>query len=244
MVEALGLIFIGFFGNVASFAEPPAVSEDISSVGRTWPKTYGEQFATDGLWLAWAGTGILTAVSFHNDQRWTDKIAQHQPIPAENWIEPLGIIGNSPLVPIGIYGWGRWKSDRNTQIYALKSAVAMLTVLSQTVALSQIPIHSRPDDKNLGFFDRAFRGASSFPSGHVAGIAIWASTVTLEYGWKWGAPLWVLAGAQSLSRIQTRKHFVSDVVFSLGISAIGSVASFRSWRLYGAPGSVQIEGTF
>ena len=52
----------------------------------------------------------------------------------------------------------------------------------------------------------------SFPSGHTSNSFMWATVVSREYGWKAGAPAYALAAYVGSSRLQSRKHNLTDVI--------------------------------
>lgn len=61
----------------------------------------------------------------------------------------------------------------------------------------------------------------SFPSGHAAVTFASATVLQRNLGWKAGIPAYAVAGYVAASRIQVRRHFLSDVTFgaALGIAA-------------------------
>jgi membrane-associated phospholipid phosphatase len=64
-------------------------------------------------------------------------------------------------------------------------------------------------------------GEYSFPSGHSSVTFATAPVVQRHFGWKGGIPAYALASYVAASRVQTRRHFTSDVAFG---AAIGIVA--------------------
>lgn len=61
----------------------------------------------------------------------------------------------------------------------------------------------------------------SFPSGHSAVTFASATVLQRNLGWKVGIPAYAVAGYVAASRVQVRRHFLSDVTFgaALGIAA-------------------------
>ena len=90
-------------------------------------------------------------------------------------------------------------------------------IVSQTTAqvLKASVGRTRPDASNN----------HSFPSGHSASAFATASVVQREFGWKAGIPAYAAATWVASSRVQARRHYVSDVVAgaTLGILAGRSV---------------------
>ncbi len=61
---------------------------------------------------------------------------------------------------------------------------------------------------------------NSFPSGHTSSAAAWATFLWRRYGWKAGLPATLFATLVGFSRIQDRRHYLSDVLAGavLGVS--------------------------
>ena len=69
---------------------------------------------------------------------------------------------------------------------------------------------TRPDGTNL-----------SFPSGHASVSFASATVLQREFGWKVGVPAYAIASYIGASRIEDKRHFLSDVAFG---AALGIVA--------------------
>ena len=69
---------------------------------------------------------------------------------------------------------------------------------------------TRPDGTNY-----------SFPSGHTATAFATATVLQRDLGWKWGIPAYTAAAYVGASRVEDKRHFLSDVAFG---AAIGVVA--------------------
>lgn len=52
----------------------------------------------------------------------------------------------------------------------------------------------------------------SFPSGHAAGAFMGASYAQFRYGWQWGVPMYAIATAIGLQRINGDDHYWTDVI--------------------------------
>jgi membrane-associated phospholipid phosphatase len=61
----------------------------------------------------------------------------------------------------------------------------------------------------------------SFPSGHTATAFASATVIQQHYGWKFGVPAYAVAAYVGASRVEMRKHYLSDVAFgaAMGIMA-------------------------
>jgi membrane-associated phospholipid phosphatase len=63
--------------------------------------------------------------------------------------------------------------------------------------------------------------ARSFPSGHTTVSFASATVLQKHYGWKAGLPAYAIASYVAASRVQTKRHYLSDVAFG---AALGIVA--------------------
>ena len=61
----------------------------------------------------------------------------------------------------------------------------------------------------------------SFPSGHTSAAFASATVIQQHYGWKFGVPAYAVAAYVGASRVEMRKHYLSDVAFG---AAVGIVA--------------------
>ncbi len=61
----------------------------------------------------------------------------------------------------------------------------------------------------------------SFPSGHTAVTFATATVLQRDLGWKFGLPAYAMASFVGASRIQAKRHYLSDVAFG---AALGIVA--------------------
>lgn len=61
----------------------------------------------------------------------------------------------------------------------------------------------------------------SFPSGHTSTSFASATVLQRHFGWRLGIPAYAMASYVAASRIQERRHFLSDVVFgaAIGVAA-------------------------
>jgi membrane-associated phospholipid phosphatase len=68
----------------------------------------------------------------------------------------------------------------------------------------------------------------SFPSGHASATFATATVLQRHYGWKVGLPFYALGVYTAASRIQDKKHWVSDTVMgaTIGVAA-GRAVTFR-----------------
>lgn len=60
-------------------------------------------------------------------------------------------------------------------------------------------------------------GPHSFPSGHTSAAFCVAPVIARHFGWKAAVPAYILAGFTGISRMEDRKHYLSDVFFGAAI---------------------------
>jgi membrane-associated phospholipid phosphatase len=92
----------------------------------------------------------------------------------------------------------------------LVSAQAINGVITQGVKFAVR--RDRPDSSG---------GSYSFPSGHTSSTFATAAVAWRHFGWKVGAPAAVVGAWVGASRVQLKRHFMSDVVFG---AAVGTAA--------------------
>ncbi len=68
-------------------------------------------------------------------------------------------------------------------------------------------------------------GENSFPSGHTASAFSGASYIQKRYGWKLGAPSYLMASYVGYSRVYAKKHYTHDVIAGAAI-AVGATYYF------------------
>jgi membrane-associated phospholipid phosphatase len=100
----------------------------------------------------------------------------------------------------------------NHRIADVGSKLLRAQFMAQTVSgiIKVSANRTRPDGTNL-----------SFPSGHTAVSFASATVLQREFGWKVGIPAYAIASYIGASRIEAKRHFLSDVAFG---AALGIVA--------------------
>lgn len=58
----------------------------------------------------------------------------------------------------------------------------------------------------------------SFPSGHTAWAFAGASYLQMRYGWEYGLPAYIAAGAVGWSRVESNNHYWRDVIAGAAIA--------------------------
>ncbi len=88
--------------------------------------------------------------------------------------------------------------------------------LTYSVAGSQLIVDTTK--KIVGRKRPSGNSSRSFPSGHAAAGFSGAHFLQMRYGAKWGLPAYAAASYVAYSRVHGKRHFVSDVTASAGIS--------------------------
>ena len=106
--------------------------------------------------------------------------------------------------------------------FMMEYASAMYLTLAETGILSYIQIHKRPSPHNISFWEKEFRGNSSWPSGHIVPYSALFFKTLQFYGPAWSTIPLALTLMSSLQRMQDGKHYLSDIVGAFFLSAIAS----------------------
>ena len=183
---------------------------------------FKHQFTTlSNLYYGYAGI-VTSLYAFKSDERITDRYGGSEIPNLIDHIGDAGVLLSFPIIPGAFYFYGRNKNQPHKIQFAKEYFAAMYLSLIEVAALSHIKIHSRPSKQNLSFWDTEFRGPSSWPSGHVIPYTTLMFKTLQFYGPLWATIPAALSVAASIQRIKDRKHYLSDVVGALFISAMAS----------------------
>jgi hypothetical protein len=186
----------------------------IDSLEWAWKGSY-KQFETTQNKIFF-GLAIVASIYFiDNDERISQNIVKkNKNEKVLRAISDASIFFNTPIVPIAFYSWGRSHSDNKMIQFSKEYLAAQVLTLVESAAISLVPVHQRPDQKELSFWEKAFRGQSSFPSGHVVGYSVLAHKSFQFYGPLASILPTTLAVATAYERVHGEKHYISDVVAS------------------------------
>ena len=130
--------------------------------------------------------------------------------------------GGSAMVPLvgALFVAGRFAPEGRFRAASYDFAQALAVSGAYTGILKYTVHRERPDGS-----DRL-----SFPSGHTSSAFSLAAVADHHYGWKVGVPAYLLASGIGLSRVESNRHNLSDV---LAGATIGLIAGRTVSRLDG-----------
>ena len=215
----------------APAAEPAAAASqtvqtgDVPSFGRIFTGTLSNfgrlPTRTSAEWLIAAAVGAAVAHPVDKDttQTLAGNTALHEPL------EAGAVIGSTPFAvgtALATYGIGR--ALNNGRFARLGADLVQAQLMAETLAFGVKQAVRRARPEGSGF---------SFPSGHTTVTFASADVLRRTFGWKVGVPAYAVASYVGASRVQSRHHYLSDVVFgaALGTIAGRTVAVSRSQRL-------------
>jgi membrane-associated phospholipid phosphatase len=76
-------------------------------------------------------------------------------------------------------------------------------------------------------FSHKKRASGGFPSGHTAKIAYLATLYGLQYGWKAGLPLSLIAAGIGAIFIGSNRHYTSQIIAGVGIGVAYGIAAHK-----------------
>lgn len=143
--------------------------------------------------------------------------------------KPGAVIGGTPFelgAAFATYAIGR--STHSPRFVELGSDLIRSQVMAElmTVGVKQAVRRARPDGTSF-----------SFPSGHTAAAFASATVLQQHFGWKVGIPAYAVGAYVAASRVQMKRHYLSDVAFgaALGIVAGRTVTINRRHRMVLTP---------
>ncbi len=158
-----------------------------------------------------AAGGLGASLAHPSDGRVTNALSGSQQMGTFFRIgETVGGARVQLATAIGTYAVG--KISGQGKVAAIGADLIQSQILAQTMtaAVKMSVQRTRPDGTQY-----------SFPSGHSSVSFATATVLQRDLGWKVGVPAYGLATYVAASRIQDKRHFLSDVTFG---AAIGIVA--------------------
>ena len=197
------------------WASQLSLSSDLAAAwARLRDDTCGVLHPNNVLLLSMAGGGAI-ALRSNADQRVRSYTAEHP----ERWgtgtdiLGELGYINVQIPVLLGTYFWSIHSQDEELHDFSATMISAVTINGVSTLALKAAANTDRPDgDFNGGKF--------GFPSYHASSSFAIASVLDEYYGHRAGVPAYALAGLISWSRLDSRDHDLSDVVFGAAMGFV------------------------
>lgn len=184
----------------------PSFAQIFKDTGRDFMRLPSIQ---NGLILG-LGAG-LAGLSHPSDQRLSDEM--HEATNTKGFFSAGATLGHS-YVQIGAslatYAIARAAGNSKLAVVGADLVRAQLITEGTVQAGKLLAGRTRPNGEG-----------GSFPSGHTAVSFASATVLQRHYGWKVGIPAYAFASYVGASRIQIKKHYLSDVAFG---AAIGIVA--------------------
>ncbi len=128
---------------------------------------------------------------------------------------------------------GRFAHDTRFRAMTYDMADAAIVNFGYTELIKVTVRRERPDGQDN----------QSFPSGHTSNAFALAAVAERHYGWKVGAPAYLLAGLVGASRIEEDRHYLSDVVAgaTLGFIVGRTVVRVNNRPLEGATRAARLD---
>ena len=172
--------------------------------------------------------GTAGAIGTHTvDARTTRAFARETEL--RGTFEPGAVVGGAPLqmgAAFAAYAIGRALNKPCAARVGADLFQAQLLAQGLSFAVKAATRRTRPDGNRL-----------SFPSGHTTVSFASATILQQHFGWKVGLPAYAVATYVAASRVQMKRHYLSDVTFgaALGIVAGRSVPIGHAGRLVITP---------
>jgi membrane-associated phospholipid phosphatase len=162
--------------------------------------------------LGVAGAASLAVA--HEDATITRRAFHSQPL--ETALDQGTLVGDGVTqvgAAVAVYGLGR--AFHRTAAASLGADLLQAQIVNGflTQTIKYAVDRTRPDG-----------GHHSFPSGHSSATFATATVLARHFGWRIGAPAYVLAGYVAASRLSENQHFASDVIFGAGIGIVSARA--------------------
>ena len=165
-------------------------------------RNFGALFSSDNVRPLLIGAAV-TAAAIHGDDRVTGFFEN-----TSRWqgFDDLGRqVGKSQLLgpAIGLsFLASRATENADFQRFTYSLAQGFIVTNALTGGVKVITNRERPDQASH----------TSFPSGHTSNSFMWATVTSQHYGWKVGVSAYALASYVGVSRLKSRKHYLTDVL--------------------------------
>lgn len=188
---------------------------------------FKQQGSSEGVAIL-LGAGALAATARFGERTYFDDFSAEKTLdrrrPLGTRATDFGAVAGFPgfhLLGMGAaYFTGKFLDAEGVQEFGLVGAEAIVLAGVQTELLKMSVRRVRPDRTNL----------AAFPSGHTSGSFALASVAASKWGWKAGVPAYLAAGFVGYTRMEARKHYLSDVIFGAGLGIVSGRAVYQVRR--------------
>lgn len=197
----------------ASAPQAPVPSGNVGSVVHGTVDGFASLASTDT--LKWLGIGAAMALAAAPADRSTSGVLSGAPS-LERPFDPGKTVGGAPFQLAGAFGAlmvGRINDKPRVAAFGSDLLQAQIVSQALTAGIKMAARRTRPDGTRF-----------SFPSGHSATTFASATVVQRYFGWKAGAAAYGVATYVAASRIQEKRHFLSDVAFGAAVGILSGRA--------------------
>ena len=180
------------------------------------------QFTTRNNAYYAAGGVPLVWYSFEEKRRIQSRYGGTEIANIIDHVGDAGVAFNFPIIHFGFYYYGKKSGNNHHVQFAKEYFAAMYLTLIESGLLSYVDVHQRPVTGDESFWEKEFRGKSSWPSGHVVPYMTLFFKTLQFYGPAWSIAPLAMSVMASMQRVQDNKHWLPDVTASLVLSAWAS----------------------
>lgn len=203
--------------------------------GIAWHASYNQLLHVDTLATLSVGAAATWVVE-HNDEAWLASLQKHDFL-TSGAFDAIGDQAALALAAAPVVTWlvAHWIEDEKLHRYSIETMSAIVLAYAETLFITQvIPTHGRPRDEGTdpasSFFDTAFRGKYSFPSGHLIGPLVVTLKTWDYYGWKAALVPAGVTGISAFNRIADGSHYPSDIAAAAVLCLSAHLATRRETR--------------
>jgi len=186
-----------------------------------------EEVRPEGLLTLLAAGGGASIARYGNttnadDFRIADTLQRHTPF-GKRAADAGAVIGYPVylMAAMGTTYFSGWYFDAHpAQEFGLLGFEALTLAGLQTAILKVSVRRIRPDSTEL----------DAFPSGHASASFSLAAVAASQWGWKVGVPACLLAGFVGYTRMESNRHYLSDVLFGAGVGITSGRAVYKVRR--------------
>ena len=206
---------------------------DVGDVlGIAWKASYTQLLDAENLTILGVG-GLATWAADANDDGWLRKLRSRDYLTND----VMSVIGDETALAMAAVPLATWLlanrfEDEKLRSFSLETLSGITLVYAETLLIAHaIPTHERPRDLDgdpaSSFFDTAFRGNYSFPSGHLIGPLMVTLKAWDYYGWKAAIVPATVTTVSAFNRIGDGSHYPSDVVAATVLSISAHLSTRR-----------------